>query len=197
MARTADKTDIPRRLTAAGHVLFAQHGYNATGIQQITDQAKVPKGSFYNHFDSKEAFAVQIIRHYADGVDALWRHSLQDAPSDPLASLAHLFERFVHHHEQAACPGCLVGNFAAEMAESSPTCRDELSSVMRDWRQRLADLIQLAQDQGQIRKDLSALALAGFFWDAWQGALLRMKVSHSSRPLKEAVSLMLDHFFKP
>ena len=64
-------------------------------------------------------------------------------------------------------------------------------------RSGLADLIQLAQDQGQIRQDLSALALAGFFWDAWQGALLRMKVTHSSRPLKEAVSLMLDHFFKP
>ena len=69
MARTADKTDIPRRLTAAGHELFTRCGYHATGIQQITDQAGVPKGSFYNHFDSKEAFAadyslVETMAHF-------------------------------------------------------------------------------------------------------------------------------------
>ena len=36
MARTADKTDIPNRLTKAGRELFSRHGFNATGIQQIT-----------------------------------------------------------------------------------------------------------------------------------------------------------------
>ena len=41
MARTADKTDIPNRLTKAGRELFSRHGYNATGIQQITDHAGV------------------------------------------------------------------------------------------------------------------------------------------------------------
>ncbi|MEN9453198.1 MAG: hypothetical protein RLZZ369_2257, partial [Pseudomonadota bacterium] len=44
MARTADKTDIPKRLAEAGYTLFTRLGYNATGIQQITDQAGVPKG---------------------------------------------------------------------------------------------------------------------------------------------------------
>jgi TetR/AcrR family transcriptional repressor of nem operon len=197
MARTTDKTDIPRRLTAAGFALFKQHGFNATGIQQITDQAGVPKGSFYNHFESKEAFAAQIIAHYAQSVEAAWSQALLGAPADPLAALHHLFAQFIHHHEEAACPGCLVGNFAAEVSESSETCRQALDGVMLDWRQRLADLIQIAQQAGQVRQDLSAKVLAGFFWDAWQGALLRMKVAHTSKPLKDAVSLMLDHFFKP
>ena len=64
MARTADKTDIPRRLTAAGHELFTRCGYHATGIQQITDQAGVPKGSFYYYFRSKEAFGVALLERY-------------------------------------------------------------------------------------------------------------------------------------
>ncbi len=197
MARTADKTDIPRRLTAAGFALFNQQGFNATGIQQITDQAGVPKGSFYNHFESKEAFAAQIIAHYAESVEAAWNQALLGAPADPLATLHHLFAQFIRHHEEAACPGCLVGNFAAEVSESSESCRQALDGVMLDWRQRLADLIQVAQQAGQVRQDLGAKVLAGFFWDAWQGALLRMKVAHTSKPLKNAVSLMLDHFFKP
>ncbi len=197
MARTADRTDIPNRLLAAGYLLFSQQGYNATGVQQIAEQAGVPKGSFYNHFDSKEAFAVQIVRHYEAAMEKAWADALNDAPSDPLAALHHLFAHFVRHHEAAACPGCLVGNFAAEVSESSPACRAVLGAVMRQWRERLAHMIERGQQAGQIRQDVDAATLAGFFWDAWQGALLRMKVAHSSRPLKEAVQLMLDRFFRP
>jgi TetR/AcrR family transcriptional repressor of nem operon len=197
MPRTADKTDIPRRLLDAGYALFNQLGYNATGIQQIADKAGVPKGSFYNHFDSKEAFAAQIIRNYGTWVDKAWDTAMADAPADPVDAIAHLFASFIRHHEQTGLQGCLVGNFAAEVAESSSTCREVMCCVMDGWRVRLAGLIAQAQAQGRMRQDLDALALSGFFWDAWEGAVLRMKVEHSTQPLKTVVALMLDHFYSP
>lgn len=201
MPRTADKTDIPQRLTDAGYLLFTRLGYNATGIQQIADEAGVPKGSFYNHFDSKEAFAAVIIRQYTDRVHAAWATCVSEAPcqahEDALGVMRFIFARFIRHHEQATTPGCLVGNFAAEVAESSPTCSAVLGSAMREWRALLADLMALGQQQGQIRTDRSAHDLSAFFWDAWEGALLRMKIDHNSQPLKDAVQLMLDHFLRP
>ena len=204
MPRTADPTDIPRRLTDAGYLLFNRHGYNATGIQQITDQAGVPKGSFYNHFESKDAFAVEIIRRYAQGMDATWDAAMatvpdavRQGPAPQLGAIRHLFQTFIAHHEQAACPGCLVGNFSAELAESSPACREALDTAMRHWHQRLTALIEAAQQAGQVRTDVPAKALSAFFWNAWQGALLRMKVTHNAKPLKECLRLMLDHFFQP
>ena len=81
MARTADKTDIPLRLTQAGRDLFSRQGYNATGIQQITDHAGVPKGSFYNHFESKEVFAVAIIEQYAEHLQRSWEAMMVAAPA--------------------------------------------------------------------------------------------------------------------
>ncbi|MDE2593598.1 MAG: TetR family transcriptional regulator C-terminal domain-containing protein, partial [Burkholderiales bacterium] len=134
-------------------------------------------------------------------VGRAWDACLEDAPvkpqDDPIEVMRHLFARFIRHHEQAVCPGCLVGNFAAEVAESSPVCRAVLGSAMSDWRARLGALIQLAQDKGQIRADRDALQLSAFFWDAWEGALLRMKIEHTSQPLKDTVELMLDWFFRP
>lgn len=195
MPRTADKTDIPNRLCQAGYDLFNTLGYNACGIQQIADKAGVPKGSFYNHFDSKEAFAAQIIRNYGAWVDKAWDTAMRDAPPEPTAAMRHLFGSFISHHEQTGLKGCLVGNFAAEMAESSDSCRAELRTVMVGWRERLARLIAQAQAQGSIRSDLDAATLSGFFWDAWEGAVLRMKVEHSTQALKDVVTLMLDKFF--
>jgi TetR/AcrR family transcriptional repressor of nem operon len=197
MPRTSDKTDIPNRLTEAGYLLFTKHGYNATGIQQITDQAGVPKGSFYNHFDSKEAFAARIIGNYTKWVGQAWDGCMADAPADPLATMHHIFARFIQHHEDTGCQGCLVGNFAAEVTESSAMCRDVLSASMGDWRQRLSGLIRQAQEAGSVRADLDADQLSAFFWDAWEGALLRMKIEQSSEPLKQTVRLVLDHLLRP
>lgn len=197
MPRTADKTDIPNRLTEAGYLLFTKHGYNATGIQQIADQAGVPKGSFYNHFDSKEAFAAAIIDHYTAWVGQAWDACMADAPADPLAAIEHVFGRFIRHHADTQCQGCLVGNFAAEVSESSALCRDVLRNSMRSWRDRLAELIEQAQQRGQVRADISAVDLSTFFWDAWEGALLRMKIEHATEPLQHTVRLVLHHFLRP
>lgn len=197
MPRTANKTEIPNRLIEAGYSLFNQLGYNATGIQQIADKAGVPKGSFYNHFDSKEAFAVRIIDSYACFVDTSWDACMQDAPAAPLDAIRHVFTRFARHHEERGCQGCLVGNFAAEMAESSDMCRSALKGVITNWNTRLAQLIEQAQEQGTVRRDLDARTLARFFWDAWEGAVLRTKIQHDVAPLQEVLSLTLDKFFQP
>ena len=197
MPRTADPTDIPNRLLNAGYLLFKQQGYNATGVQELASLAAVPKGSFYNHFDSKEAFAVEIIRRYAQGMNDAWDEALRDAPASPLGALRHLLTTFIRHHEQASCPGCLVGDMSAEMAESSPACRDALEAATCQWHERMTQLIQRAQQAGEIRRDLDARSLSAFFWNAWQGALLRMKVVHNAKPLKEVVRLMFDHFLPP
>lgn len=197
MPRTADRTDIPRRLIEAGYVLFARHGYHATGIQQITDEAGVPKGSFYNHFDSKEAFAVAIIQHHGQWVDEAWERCLSDAPAPAAEAIRHVFTRFAAHHEQRGCQGCLVGNFSAEVSETSVLCRDALNLTLSGWRARLTTLLRRAQAEGSVRTDVPPDALATFFWDAWEGALLRMKVEHHPQALKDTVALLLDHLLRP
>ena len=48
--------------------MFSKSGFNGCSVQDITECAGVPKGSFYNHFDSKEALAAAALEHYwSDG----------------------------------------------------------------------------------------------------------------------------------
>src|SRR5262249_47253914 len=41
-------------LLDTGLRVLHERGFNATSVQDITEAAGVPKGSFYNHFESKE-----------------------------------------------------------------------------------------------------------------------------------------------
>ena len=198
MPRTADPTDIPERLLDAGLTLFLRKGYNGTGIQQITDHAGVPKGSFYNHFESKEAFAAAIVDRYAEFSERSWKAMMRTAPPEPMAAIRHVFSRMTEHHARVgSATGCLIGNFAAEMAADSELCRDRLLEAQLAWRKRLASLIDAGQASGAIRADLDPVALSALTWSAWEGALLRMKVEGSVAPLRESIALMLDHLYAP
>ncbi|SKL84155.1 TetR family transcriptional regulator [Mycobacteroides abscessus subsp. massiliense] len=50
-----------RQLLDAGRTLIAAKGVPGLRIQEITDEADIALGSFYNYFDSKEAFLEAVI----------------------------------------------------------------------------------------------------------------------------------------
>lgn len=198
MPRTADPTDIPKRLLTAGFSLLLRQGYNATGIQQIADEAGVPKGSFYNHFASKEVFAAAIVDRYSDYSQLSWQRMMSDAPGEPMGAIRHVFSRMLAYHERAqSSAGCLVGNLAAEISQSSDACRQSLLAAQLAWRQRLAGLIAAGQARGEIRRDIDALALSALTWSVWEGSLLRMKVEGDVKPLRDSILLMLDRVYSP
>jgi AcrR family transcriptional regulator len=50
-----------RKLLGAARALFARQGVDNTRINEITEEADVGFGSFYNHFDSKEAIVEAVL----------------------------------------------------------------------------------------------------------------------------------------
>jgi AcrR family transcriptional regulator len=102
------------RLLEAARALFARQGVEATAIAEITEEADVGFGSFYNHFSSKdeivEAVLSEAVERQGQIVDALTadladpaevmavahRHFVQQAATDP--SLGWLLVRLDSSH---------------------------------------------------------------------------------------------------
>ena len=73
MARPSSQ-DVRERLLEAGVQTFSKSGFNGCSVQDITDAAGVPKGSFYNHFESKEALGAAALEHYwSEGSATGWQ----------------------------------------------------------------------------------------------------------------------------
>jgi AcrR family transcriptional regulator len=58
---TRRREQTRRRLLDAARALIARQGVENTRINEITDEADVGFGSFYNHFDSKEAIIEAVV----------------------------------------------------------------------------------------------------------------------------------------
>ena len=60
---TSNRLDKRELILAKGSEVMTRRGYHGTGVLEIVQAARIPKGSFYHYFDSKEAFAQQALEH--------------------------------------------------------------------------------------------------------------------------------------
>ena len=187
--RTRDK------LLEAGLEFLIRQGYNGTGIKEVLDQVQVPKGSFYNYFDSKEDFVAQVIDLYASRVHAQLDEVLE-GKGDALERLRKYFAAEIRRYGKQGV-GCLLGNLGAEVGGSSEILRRAMARGMKGTRERFARVIGEAQEQGTVRGDRSAEELASVLVAAWQGSLIQMQIEGSTKHLEECRHLMLDDFLKP
>ena len=168
-------------IVQAGLKCLVEKGFNAVGVQDITDTAGVPKGSFYNHFESKEALGVEIVERY--GANQTRREILTDPSVPPLQRLRRHFDRisalFAESHFKR---NCILGGFSAELANQSETIRESLRKLYGQWTKDIEATIAEAQAKGEIANKTKASDLAAFLLDSYEGALLRARVERSRKP---------------
>jgi TetR/AcrR family transcriptional repressor of nem operon len=192
------QSDMRQHLLTTGLRVLHTRGFNGCGVQEITDAASVPKGSFYNHFDSKEQFGAEVLGRYWEERASRALRVLSDESRPPIERLkAYFIEKtgrgvslaadggpsppteapeIVAKRAAAYARGCMIGNFAAELAGQSRLVRDRLGAVFAGWTRLLSSCIKEAQQDGSLSDDTDPETLAAFLIDAFEGAVLRTKV---------------------
>jgi TetR/AcrR family transcriptional repressor of nem operon len=190
-AGTMSKEATKSVLLEAGKSVFLAKGYNNSGIETILQAARVPKGSFYYYFDSKEDFGLQVLNKFADEIRANFERALSDPELSPLERLRKYFEDVCVRLESQQCRnGCLIGNLSQEMADQSEAFRARLQEIFDGMRDRYADCLRVAQEAGQIEPGLDATELAEFCLGSWQGAILRAKTARNVEPIRVFIKIL-------
>src|SRR5215468_4662193 len=194
----AVKPNVREQLLDTGLQILHERGFNATSVQDITEAAGVPKGSFYNHFESKEDLGAEVVLRYLESNNNKTQAVLRDPKLSPHARLRKYFEGLVQVAEKKEfCGGCLLGNFGAELSEQSEKIRARVSEGFSTWSAMIANVIGEAQAGGQISKDLPASTLAAFVLNGWEGALVRARVDKSKAALEQFVKVTFAKTLAP
>jgi TetR/AcrR family transcriptional repressor of nem operon len=180
------KPGTRENLIQTGLRMMHAEGYTASGIQSIVEAAEIPKGSFYNHFASKEVFGAEVTDAYFDRGLGKLRDILCNPDVAPLKRLEAYFDDRIEAFRVAKYTrGCLLGNLSAEVADHSTLIRGRLEQHLGGWSRFFEDCIAEAQKRGSIRNRLPAALLGRFVLNSWEGELLRMRAEKSDAPLLE------------
>ena len=188
MNATVDKRE---HILEAGLNVLRQHGYNGTGVKDIVDAANIPKGSFYNYFESKEVFVIAALQRVADASIGELREVLLDpGVISPKQQLIKFFVSSVEgfKSEDQYCHGCLLGTICQEMADVSEPIRIAAERASSGYEAVFAKNLEMAQVLGELNSEVDVESLARFIFIAWEGALLRMKTCKNSVPLEVFLS---------
>ena len=200
MSRPRHSDHTREALIQEGIQQISIHGYHGTGIKQILDEVKVPKGSFYNFFASKEAFAAEVIESYSHDLlqqleEFVNGPGSQQSPKEQLATIYdYTLKKIAKTDYQQSC---LIGSMSTEVGAESAECRKQLKAATKKWVAFFVDRIQAGQAVGEFRNDISAEQLADVYWAAWEGALIKLQMNKKVQPAKDSMDLMLNTLMAP
>lgn len=188
------RADTRRIILEAGIRSVLRKGYDQAGLAEILQEARVPKGSFYYYFASKEDFGLQLIDHWLENYGEA-EESLRDESLAPLTRVRRFFEarcrllkRLRREH------GTVVGMLLLEMATHNETFRCRVEKILADWQDQLTGCLVAAQKSGELNPNRDPHTLAEFCLIAWEGAVQRARTIQDTAPMDLFFRVIFESF---
>jgi TetR/AcrR family transcriptional repressor of lmrAB and yxaGH operons len=160
--------------------LFRAQGYHATGLTQIMEAGKAPKGSLYFHFPGgKEQLAAEAMTEAADRVSEGLIAAAGVAP-DAAGAIAIVMDALTAELESSGFRGgCPIATVALDAGGGSELIGAACRHGFDSWRDAvITALIRDGADQERAR-DLATIVLASI-----EGALLLARTHRDITPMR-------------
>lgn len=192
MARHSNR----ERILDKGLRVVLERGFIGASVRDIVTAAGVPQGSFSNHFETKEAFGLELLERYAQRIQSTLDATVRNPKYSPRQALAAYVRRNLDRLEdEGASCGCLSGNLSVEAAHHSEPMRLALMSLFDVMEQAVSDCFGRAVKSAELPAESDVNSLARAYMSGLQGAIMMAKLRHSTEPLRcfeQWISLFFD-----
>ena len=189
MAQAIGNTDVRQGILDTAHTIVGAKGFSGVGLNEILVAARVPKGSFYHYFGSKEAFGEALLADYFEAYLA----DIDATLAEP--GLSHAERLMTYWRKWQATQGsidhqrkCLAVKLAAEVSDLSEPMRLALKAGTAGIIARVTGAIEAGMAEGSLRVEGSARDTAEMLYHVWLGASLMAKIERADAPFEAAMA---------
>lgn len=179
-----------RIIDAAANLIYA-HGVDRTSLDEVMAESGVSKSQLYHYFADKEALVLEVIALQTERVLNAQQPHL--GALDSLPALRSWRDAIVRLNEGAHAKGCPLGSLASELVNNSEFAQKRLVAGFAMWSDCIERGLAKMRERGELAVSTNPRDLATAVLSAVQGGLLLAKTTRSSRPLKIAINMALDH----
>ena len=184
--RTRQRLETHDRLFEAALTEFRRVGVAAAEIEAIVKQAGVARGTFYLHFPTKDHVLMELLRRKQEALAERLRAARALSARSFLRRTVDLMMEDAVREDSA-----LWHELFAVIARHAAAMRSEASALV----EVLTDFLRAAQDQGEVRRDVTPFDLTTVFLPGVYG-LLQMKLSEPRSELRQSLHRVVDIFVR-
>lgn len=185
-----ESSDVRDNILAVGQRIMSGKGFSGVGLNEILTEAKVPKGSFYHYFGSKEAFGEALLSSYFDDYLAELDATLAQPGLTMAQRLLNYFDLWRANQSFLDCQGkCLAVKLAAEVADLSEAMRAVLNNGTAAITARLATALETGAAEGSLTLGDTPQQVAESLYQLWLGASVMVKIVRGVGPFDSAMAL--------
>ena len=175
--------DARARMVSSAADLLARRGLQATSFSEVLAHSGAPRGSVYHHFpggkDQLVGSALDVAA--ARAIDLLNRKA--GAAGEVAAWFLHIWREVLIRSDFDA--GCAV--LAVTVSTNSERLREHAARVFREWRLRLAELLEIG---GLGQREAARIAAALIATS--EGAVALSRAEQSLEPFDLAAEQLLE-----
>lgn len=190
-SRKLRAAETKKKIYETARQLILEHGFENVSVDSIVEAAGVAKGSFYVHFESKDALAVDLVNEYTKIADLDYKSFLQALSGDKssLDVLLLLAEKIADFIEFKIGLDNMKVLYKTHLTKAVDTA--SAISYNRELYFLFSRVLEMGIEQGELREDLSVASLSRHLILAIRGITFEWCIRYPDFDLKEQV---LEHF---
>lgn len=188
MNTTPPADGVRRHILDVAYPLLLRKGFTAVGLAEVLTAARVPKGSFYHYFGSKEAFGEAVLDSYFTDLLARVDALLNERGTAAERVMGYFRDWLDSQTGDEAQSRCLAVKLGAEVCDLSESMRAALKRGTSGVIARLARCIEEGKSDGSLRASGDPEATAVALYQSWLGASLLAKIARDRAPLDMAMA---------
>lgn len=149
-------------------LLFWEHGYEATSLNDLTTALGVTPSSIYTVFGDKKGLFLKTVKRYM-GEPMVSESIVKQAASARGAALGLLRAAAIGFTGESTPRGCLLASSAISCSVDASEVRDTLAGIRSKIENRLRDKIKLDIKLGKLPAGMESMALAAHTMAVIQG----------------------------
>ena len=189
MKKPQPVNDTRQQILATARGIIVGKGFSAVGLSEILAAARVPKGSFYHWFRSKEQFGEALLdSHFEDYLRQVDNCLAAPGRTAGQRLLAFFGQWHATQSGDDMQSRCLVVKLSAEVCDLSEPMRGALERGTAQVLARLATCLADGIAAGELACCPDPADVALQLYQQWLGATLLARVQRSGEPLDRALA---------
>ena len=178
-----DRTKVVEK----GIELFWQNGYNNLGVDAICKSTGMPKGAFYNAYNSKENFLLECLSSYNTMNVEFLNKLIKRRNNSAVERLLGMYVYMLKELPKQDFSGCMMNNMMSEIGSINEKVSEITAQLFDNLVEVIEPVVKEAQQEGDLSNNIDSNTITELIHSTFFGVLTRAK---STKDTSKAIHTM-------